>query len=222
MIWIPDGRRLAAWTGNVNGTFLTVRDATPPDGKPPAPAPEEGNKPAGKETEPLVVGDLRYFGGHTGQVTSVALSADGKRALSGSFDKTLRLWDVDAGKELRRPDCPKDLVEGLAFSPDGKQAAAAHADKTVRLYDPDSGKELRRFDGHTDKVGSVAFSPDGRRLLSGGADKTLRLWDAATGRELFCFEGHGDKVRGVAFSPDGRRALSGSYDRSAKVWGLPR
>ncbi|HXG09523.1 MAG TPA: WD40 repeat domain-containing serine/threonine-protein kinase, partial [Gemmataceae bacterium] len=152
--------------------------------------------------------EVRRFTGHTDGVSSVAFSPDGRYALSGSWDQTLRLWKVATGKEVRRFTGHTDWVNSVAFSPDGRYALSASWDKTLRLWEVAMGQEVHHFEGHTGPVNSVAFSPDGRYALSGSADQTLRLWEAATGQEVRRFTGHTGGVNSVAFSPDGRYALS--------------
>jgi len=158
------------------------------------------------------------FSGHTDPVSCVAFAPDGRSALSGSDDQTLRLWDVASGKELRRFEGHRDAVTAVAFSADGRFAASGSRDRTVRLWDVASGRERGRLEGHTGKVRCVAFTPDGKTILSGCEDATLRLWDADTGKELRRLVGHTADVTAVAFAPDGRQALSGSHDRSVRLW----
>ena len=164
--------------------------------------------------------ELRTFTGHVHGVSSVAISPDGRTALSGSVDRTLKLWDLSTGKELRTFTGHSLPVFSVAFAPDGQTALSGSLDETLKLWDLASGKELRTFTGHSGWVRSVAIAPDGRTALSGSRDKTLRLWDAATGKELRNFTGHSDTVRSVAIAPDGRTALSGSDDGTLKLWNL--
>jgi tetratricopeptide (TPR) repeat protein len=192
--------------------------------------------------------EVRRFEGHTEAVRGVAFSPDGRRALSGSYghglytkegrlrqldwitgrpigpgdDRTLRLWDVETGGEIRRFEGFEGLVNAVAFFPDGRRAASAHNDKAVRVWDLDTGREVRRLDGHTDVVFAVAVAPDGRRVLSGGGDKTVRLWDVESRKEVWRLEGHEGWVSSVAFAPDGRRGLSGGMDGVMVLWDLER
>jgi hypothetical protein len=161
-----------------------------------------------------MVGEIRRFEGHTNGAWGVAFSPDGRHALSGAGDGTVRLWEVATGREVRRFSGHNGAVRGIAFSPDGRQALTASYDGTVRLWDVQTGKEIRVLKGHAGVVRKVVFSPDSRRALSGGDMHTMRLWDLESGRELRRFKG-GD---GVAFSPEGRRALSGGDFGYAGLW----
>ena len=161
---------------------------------------------------------IKEFKGHSGEVTSVAFSLDGRYALSGSLDKTLRLWEVETGKEVRSFKGQSSWVESVAFSPDGRYALSGSLDKTLKLWEVATGIEIRSFKGHIYGVESVTFSPDGHYALSGSDDKTLKLWEVSTGKEVRSFKGHSDEVESVAFSPSGRYALSGSDDKTLKLW----
>jgi WD40 repeat protein len=162
------------------------------------------------------VGEIRRFVGHTEGAWGVAFSPDGRYALSGDGDGTVRLWEVATGREVRRFSGPNRRLEGVAFSPDGRQAlTASYRDGgTVQLWDVETGKEIRELKGHTGDVWRVTFSPDGRRALSGGHD-SVRLWDLESGKELRRFA----RGCGVAFSPDGRQALAGG-DPLVRLWDL--
>jgi WD40 repeat protein len=161
---------------------------------------------------------LQTLKGHTDRVTSVAFSPDGKLLASGSWDNTVKLWDVVSGQEVRTLTGHVNHVTNIAFSPDGKLLASGSTDKTVKLWDVASGQEVRTLTSPTDFVTSVAFSPDGKLLASGSWVNTVKLWDVASGQEVRTLTGHTDWVQSVAFSPDGKLLASGSTDKTVMLW----
>jgi len=156
--------------------------------------------------------------GHSYEISSAVISPDGRTMLTGSDDRTARLWDIATGRELRQFLGHTGSVHSVAFSPDGRAVLTGGNDNTARLWDVATGRELRQFLGHTEAVYSVAFSPDGRTVLTGSVDKTARLWDVATARELRQFLGHTNYLLSATFSPDGRNVLTGSGDKTARLW----
>jgi WD40 repeat protein len=150
-------------------------------------------------------------------VSSVAFSPNGKLALSGSWDNSLKLWDINSGQQIRSFKGHSDNVNAVAFSPNGKLALSGSMDDTLKLWEVNSGREIRSFKEHSDDVNAVAFSPDGKLALSGSSN-TLKLWEVNSGREIRSFKGHSLYVYVVAFSPDGKLALSGSIDNTLKLW----
>jgi WD40 repeat protein len=162
---------------------------------------------------------LRTLEGHSEAVWGVAVSPDGRRAVSASNDKTLKVWDLETGHELRTLEGHSHWVMGVVVSPDGRRAVSASYDETLKVWDLETGRELRTLQGHSGLVNSVALSQDGRRAVS-ASYKMLKVWDLETGRELRTLEGHSDTVRGVAVGPDWGRAVSASSDSTLKVWDL--
>jgi DNA-binding beta-propeller fold protein YncE len=137
---------------------------------------------------------VQVIEGHTDDVNSVAYSPDGAHIVSGSRDRTVRVWDAQTGKELAVLKGHSNEVNSVAFSPDGAHIASGSFDKTVRVWDAQTGKELAVLEGHSDWVSSVAFSPDGAHIVSASSDETVRVWDAQTGKELAVLEGHSSDV----------------------------
>jgi WD40 repeat protein/serine/threonine protein kinase len=156
--------------------------------------------------------------GHREGVSSVCLSADGRFALSGSADQTLKLWDVKTGQCLQTFLGHTNWVNSVCLSVDNRFALSGGYDKTLKLWEVSTGQCLRTFTGHTDLVLSVCLSADGQFAISGSVDSTLKLWDLATGRCLRTFKGHADAVFSVFLSMDGRFALSGSKDSTLQMW----
>jgi WD40 repeat protein len=167
---------------------------------------------------------VQAFVGHKGGVHGVALAPDGVLAVSGGEDRTLRVWEVKTGKEVRQCEDVRTRVRSAAWSADGRYVLTGHfgdgkAGRTC-LWDPATGKALRDFVGHTGDVTAVAFVPGGDTVLSGSMDGTLRLWDRESGKELRRMV-HKGGAYDVAVSPDGRRALSAGFgDKTVRVWNL--
>ncbi|CDF33984.1 WD40-repeat containing protein [Chondrus crispus] len=159
--------------------------------------------------------------GHESRVSSVAMSGDGKRAVSGSRDSSVRVWDVDTGLQIGDAlTGHTGWVESVAMSGDGKRAVSGSYDDSVRVWDVDTGLQIGdALTGHTDGVESVAMSGDGKRAVSGSLDESVRVWDVDTGLQIGdALTGHTSYVDSVAMSGDGKRAVSGSWDESVRVW----
>jgi len=147
---------------------------------------------------------------HTEAVTSVALSSDGQLALSGSADRTLKLWQPAEGRCLHTFEGDMGGVVAAALSGDGRFALAASTDATLKLWDVRTGACLRTLREDLDTLTSLALSADARLAVSASIDGTVHLWDVFAGRLLRVFRGHTTPVHSVALSADGRLALSGS------------
>ncbi|QRV96726.1 hypothetical protein RhiJN_24744 [Ceratobasidium sp. AG-Ba] len=167
----------------------------------------------------------KAFEGYSSPVTSVAYSPNGQRIVSGSRNKTLRIWDANTGAPISGLlEGHSSSVRSAAYSPDGRRIVSGSEDKTVRIWDADTGASLGDpLEGHSGSVWSVAYSPDGRRIVSGSEDKTVRIWDADTGALIGePLKGDSYPVMSVAYSPDGRRIVSGSWGDTVRIWDADR
>jgi WD40 repeat protein len=168
---------------------------------------------------------VRRLEGHQAGITSVALTHDGRHALSGSYDTTLKLWDLDTGTCLRTFRGHTDGVSSVALGAGDRLALSGgkEFDRTLKLWDLGDGTCLQTFRGHAERVSSVCLSSDGRHALSGSWDGTVRVWDTTTGRCLRSIEVGGDHaptVRAVCLSQDGDRAVISTSDLEFHLWDL--
>ncbi|MBS0418131.1 MAG: hypothetical protein JSR66_10490 [Proteobacteria bacterium] len=144
-------------------------------------------------------------------------SADGRRIVTSSNDKTARIWDAFTGQQLAVFSGHADVVERAEFSPDGTRILTASDDKTARVWDVATGREVLTLYGHSDQVPDVSMSRDGLKIATASADKTARVWSAVTGEQLLVLR-HPDQVESAAFSADGDRIVTASDDGVARIW----
>jgi WD40 repeat protein len=153
---------------------------------------------------------------HAAPVRGLAWLPGTRRVASASFDGTVRIIDVETGKEVSRMGrghAPRPAWF-VAVSPDGKRIASTGADNVVRLWDVQTGKQLQVYSGHTQGVHGIAYSRDGKRLLS--CAESARLWDVETGEEMQRMVVPG-RVTCVAFADDGHAVFS-CYDKTLRLW----
>ncbi|NMF58487.1 serine/threonine-protein kinase [Pseudanabaena yagii] len=161
--------------------------------------------------------------GHNGWVRAVAFFPNGFSFASGSYDRTLRLWNVRDNQPFETLSKHFGSISGInaiAVHPNGNTFAAGCIDKSVKLWNFRSGQPINNLDGHEGQVYSVAYSPNGKTLVSASADKTIKLWNWRKAEVLQTFEGHQDKVVAVVFHPDGKKIASASFDKTIKIWDI--
>ncbi len=161
--------------------------------------------------------------GHGNVILGLSFSPDGRRLISGSADKTARIWDVKSGKTLHKLTGHTDDIYAVAFSPDSSKAVTGSFDNTLKLWNANTGGLIRTMRGHDDDVASAAFTPDGRYILSGSCDKTIRLWNGGSGKFIKVLARQDTTVVSLSISPDGSCVVTGtgSQPLSNNVFSIP-
>jgi guanine nucleotide-binding protein subunit beta-2-like 1 protein len=165
----------------------------------------------------------RALTGHSHFVSDVVISSDGMFALSGSWDQTLRLWDITTGESTRRFVGHTGDVLSVAFSADNRQIVSGSRDRTIKLWNTLAQcKYTIQEDGHTEWVSSVRFSPNTANplIVSCGWDRLVKVWNLTTCTLRTNHYGHTGYLNTVTVSPDGSLCASGGKDGQAMLWDL--
>jgi WD40 repeat protein/serine/threonine protein kinase len=194
----PDGQTLL--TGEVYGAVLAW-DLRP--------------RASGGFADPVGVGL-----GHGGPTTCLAISADGRVALSTSSNRATHVCTTAGWRLLYSLPHSSGVLTG-AVSPDGRTLLTGTLEGTAQLWNADTGRPLGPPLLHQGEVRAAAFSPDGRLALTAGTDRMARLWDTATGKLVMPPLWHRDEVLAVAFHPDGRLLATACKDRTVQLWDVP-
>ena len=146
-----------------------------------AAAPRPWLRPLKPALQPPGTGLRSILAGHTNMVDAVAVTPDGRRAVSASADHTAKVWELETGRELHTLAGHINDVNAVAVTPDGRRAVSASDDRTLKVWELETGRELHTLAGHTNMVDAVAVTPDGRRAVSASDDRTLKVWELETG-----------------------------------------
>ena len=200
----PDGTRVATGSGMRDST-IRIWDAN-----------------TGKELQRLV--------GHTYEVNSVAFSPDGKTIITGGgtstrprvdYDHTVRIWDADSGKELKKLEGFHSRIQSVVFSPDGTKFVIA-TDTTAQIWDVESGVEMKKLQLPVRTIGgkaSAAFSSDGKKIVVSSTYRGVHVFDSDSGKELIKLdEEHTQEIQSASFSPDRKRIVTASFDNTVRIW----
>ncbi|KAF9430601.1 cross-pathway control WD-repeat protein cpc2 [Podila epigama] len=161
--------------------------------------------------------------GHNSAVQDVVISSDGQFALSASWDKTLRLWDLNTGNTTRRFVGHTNDVLSVSFSADNRQIVSGSRDKTIKLWNTLGECKFNiQEDGHTEWVSCVRFSPNPANpvIVSGGWDKVVKVWELTKCKLRSNHIGHTGYINTVTISPDGSLCASGGKDGITMLWDL--
>jgi len=176
------------------------------------------------DEDPLEYGRAyRALRGHSHYVEDVVLSRDGQYALSGSWDRSLRLWDLNFGTTSRLFVGHTNDVLSVAFSADNRQIVSGSRDRSIKLWNTLGECKCTIEDAHSDWVSCVKFSPNPLNplVVSAGWDKYVKVWSLSKMFKLkHNLYGHTGYINTIAISPDGSLCASGGKDGTCMLWEL--
>ena len=175
-----------------------------------------------------MVKEMEILKNYTRLISSVDLSSDGQIIALGSYDNTVKLWNIRDNKEVAvfKESDGMFNIRTIKFSPNNTVLALGYGHEyfgdycPIKIWNFQDGDKIKLLEGHFNNIESIAFSPDGMILASGSDDATVRLWDLTNGNEIISFKNHSDSVTAVAFTPDGTILVSGSADGTIKFWNV--
>jgi hypothetical protein len=157
--------------------------------------------------------------GHQSIVKDVKVTVDGKKIISGSDDRTIKVWNIETGECLLTLEGHQSHVESLAVTAD--KIISGSNDGTIKVWSLETGVCLSTLEGHQSHVSSVAVTADDTRIISGSHDWTVKVWNISIGACLSTLQGHKHFVTSIAVTRDAEKIVSCSVDMTLKVWRLP-
>ena len=211
-------KHLTAWRASVLvraavlSAGILLASCASQGGTPPA------NEPAQKEG-PVI----RVQTGHSGSICRICPLPDGKRFLTASSDRSIRIWDMETGKELRALSGLKGEILDIDVSADGKTAVSAERwNSALQVWDLDRGVQKRSIRNEMAIMNAVAIAPDGATAVSGDASGHLVRWNLRTGTGVGIGASSWGGVLDLAYAPDGQSFVSVTADGAARVWQVGR
>ena len=159
--------------------------------------------------------------GHGSTVRAVAITPDGKKAVSASADSLLMVWDLKKGTELHRLEGHTDQIYTVALTSDGRMAVSGSNDSAIMCWDVENGTKIGTLSGHEGFVRAVAVTPDGKQVVSSAADATVKVWDLEALIPVRQLPGHDGYFHALSVSPDGKILLVAEGSKII-VWDLEK
>lgn len=156
--------------------------------------------------------------GHQDWVSALAMSADGQILVSGSLDKTVKLWHLETADLIHTFSDHQQGVLCLSLSPDGKWLASGGFDQMIKVWHLETGELCHTLTGHNGSVRSLVIMPDNQTLISGSFDQTIKLWQLEQGEFLQDLVQDAGRLSAIALSPDGETLVSGGGDGIIDLW----
>lgn len=175
---------------------------------------------------------MRVFDAFTGQIireqkvewiNDASFSSDGKRIVTSTFDRQVRVWDAESFRMLFELRGLTAWPYSASFSPDGSRIVTASADNNATVWSFSERRSERRLDNRLGQLTMAKFDPSGTRIVTAAFEdmsnaSDARVWDWSNGMALLQLGGHAGSVWSAAFDSDGKRIVTASSDRTARVW----
>jgi len=163
---------------------------------------------------------MRVISGHLGWVRCVTVDPANQWFVTGSADRTIKIWDMASGTLKLTLTGHISTVRGLAVSPRHPYLFSAGEDKQVKNWDLETNKVIRHYHGHLSAVYTLALHPTLDVIMTGGRDATVRVWDMRTKSQVHCFVGHTNTVASILTRKTDPQVISGSHDSTIRLWDL--
>ncbi len=165
---------------------------------------------------------VKVCSGHSGKLSSVAFSPDGKHVATGSSDRSVRIWDAATAEFIRQLNGHVGSVNSVSFSAQGDRLVSGSEDGRVVVWNASTWEKEFVFDQHASPVSSAVFDPQSDEVASGTFNSSgpgeILIWDSRIGEVRLTLKGHGQRITGLAYSPDGKLLFSSSHDQTVRVW----
>eukprot|EP00292_Cryptomonas_paramecium_P003116 CAMPEP_0113666056 /NCGR_PEP_ID=MMETSP0038_2-20120614/2654_1 /TAXON_ID=2898 /ORGANISM="Cryptomonas paramecium" /LENGTH=620 /DNA_ID=CAMNT_0000581489 /DNA_START=122 /DNA_END=1983 /DNA_ORIENTATION=+ /assembly_acc=CAM_ASM_000170 len=156
---------------------------------------------------------------HILPLTNCAFNKSGDRFITGSYDRTCKVWNTLTGEELLTLEGHKNVVYAIAFNnPYGDKIITGSFDKTCKVWNSETGELYHTLKGHATEIVCLSFNPQGDAIATGSMDNTAKLWDTETGTELATLTGHTAEIVSLSFNQNGDKLITGSFDHTTKLW----
>jgi dynein assembly factor with WDR repeat domains 1 len=157
---------------------------------------------------------------HVLPLTNCAFNKSGDRFITGSYDRTCKVFDTDSGNELLNLEGHRNVVYAIAFNnPFGDKIVTASFDRSCKLWDATTGHLYSTYIGHELEIVCIDTNPsDGSSIATGSMDRTARIWDTETGVCLHTLKGHGAEIISLQYDSCGKYMITGSFDNTVRLW----
>ncbi|KAK9915985.1 hypothetical protein WJX75_006980 [Coccomyxa subellipsoidea] len=162
----------------------------------------------------------RVVSGHLGWVRCLAFDSSNEWFVTGSADRTIKVWDLASGQLKLTLTGHIEQVTGIAVSPRHPYMFSCGLDKMVKCWDLETNKVIRHYHGHLSGVYALALHPTLDVLMTGGRDSVCRVWDMRTKVQVHCLSGHDDTVASILTQPTDPQVITGSHDKTVRLWDI--